>query len=350
LKNFFKNKTVLVTGHTGFKGSWLSLVLLKFGARVIGVSNDLKKNSLFKYIDEKKIISIKEDVRNLKALKKIFNEHKPQVVFHLAAQAIVGEGYKDPINTFTTNIIGSLNVAECVRTYDGIESTIMITSDKCYKNQEWQWGYRENDMLGGLDPYSSSKASAEIVLYSFFKSFKDNLGGLFCTTRAGNVVGGGDFSEGRLIPDIVRSIKSKKPILLRNPKATRPWQHVLEPISGYLKLATQKANIENSFSESIGWNFGPENISCIEVSKFVSKLSNYLNLDLSIKNRNDEVYYESQLLELNCEKAKKYLKWKPKLNIDETIKWTGDWYNQYFENENSLISITNDQIEEYFGD
>lgn len=350
MEKFFKNKTVLVTGHTGFKGSWLSLVLLKFGAKVIGVSNDLNRNSLFQYIDKDKIISIKEDVRNFDSIKKIFDEYKPQIVFHLAAQAIVSKGYDDPISTFTTNIIGSLNIAECVRLSEGIESTIMITSDKCYKNQEWQWGYRENDMLGGLDPYSSSKASAELVLYSFYKSFRDDIDGLFCTARAGNVVGGGDFSHGRLIPDIIRSIESNKPIELRNPKATRPWQHVLEPISGYLKLATQRSSIGDSFSDNIGWNFGPDNISCIEVSKFVLKLSNYFNLELLTENKNNEAYYESQLLELNCEKAKKYLKWTPKLNIDETIKWTGDWYKQYFENKNTLVSKTNDQIEEYFSD
>lgn len=347
---FFKNKTVLITGHTGFKGSWLSLVLLRFGAKVVGVSNDLNKNSLFQFIDKDQIISIKEDVRNLESLKKIFKDYKPQIVFHLAAQAIVSEGYEDPISTFTTNIVGSLNIAECIRFSKGVESTIMITSDKCYKNQEWQWGYRENDILGGLDPYSSSKASAEIVLYSFYRSFRDEIDGLFCTTRAGNVVGGGDFSQGRLIPDIIRSIESKKSIELRNPKATRPWQHVLEPISGYLKLATQKSSIGNLFSDSIGWNFGPDNISCIQVSKFVSKLSNYFNLELIIEDKNNEAYYESQLLELNCEKAKKYLKWSPKLNIDETVKWTGDWYKQYFENKEFLISKTNDQIEEYFSD
>jgi len=349
-REFYKGKKIIVTGHSGFKGFWLSLILEKMGAEVVGISNEISDLSLIRRLDDQfNIKSIIQDVRNYESIKKIFNDEKPDIVFHLAAQALVNIGYSDPLNTFSTNIMGSINIAHSIKETESVSSCIMITSDKCYKNQEWIWGYRENDILGGIDPYSSSKACAEISLLSYYESFKNDLKSFFCTARAGNVVGGGDFTHGRLIPDIIQSLKNGEKFIIRNPNATRPWQHVLEPLSGYLKLPIIGPTLNQDHS-SISWNFGPKKESCIKVIDFIKKMSSYFNEEIIIEKNNKNTFYESQLLELNCEKSNKFLNWEPKLNIDQTVEWTGDWYKSFINDSSKIINKTIAQIEEYFDD
>ena len=238
MKNFYKKKKVLITGNTGFKGSWLTFILNELGAEIIGYSNSILSNpNMFQMLNlKKKITFIKNDIRNFKALTSVFKEYKPEVVFHLAAQPLVKKSYQDPLLTLSTNAYGSLNVLECCRLEKSVKSLIYVTSDKCYENQEHTKGYKETDRIGGYDPYSSSKAAAEYIFNGYYKSFFNNKIGA-ASVRAGNVIGGGDWSNDRLIPDCIKAIKDKKKIIIRNPKSTRPWQHVLDPLFGYLKLA-----------------------------------------------------------------------------------------------------------------
>jgi len=341
--NIYKNKKVLITGHTGFKGSWLTIWLNMLGANILGYSIDTPTNpSMFKSINiKKKIIDIKGDVRNFKKLDLVIKKFKPEIIFHLAAQPIVTESYKNPQETFTTNILGTLNVLECVRQNSFLKAGVIVTSDKCYKNRELYRGYKENDQLAGVDPYSASKSSAEIISHSYFNSFftKKNV----ATARAGNVIGGGDWSSERVVPDYFRALQNKKKLKIRNPNSTRPWQHVLEPLGGYLLLG--KFLIDNKrYVSNNSYNFGPgnniKNKTVLDLVKSLNKKKFYK----IIKKKNN--IYESKLLQLNCIKAAKDLNWHPVLDFQETINFTKSWYENFI-NKSNMYNFSKEQILEY---
>jgi CDP-glucose 4,6-dehydratase len=349
LQKFYKNKKVFVTGHTGFKGSWLVNVLKELGANVVGFSlNDEKKKNYERFFSDKNIKNIYFDIQDYNKLFISLEKSEPEIVFHLAAQSLVFKSYSDPLQTFNTNIIGSLNVMEACRKIKSIKSVVIVTSDKCYKNIEKKTGYRETDSLGGDDPYSASKAAVEICFHSYFKSYfsKNSLKVGFATARAGNVVGGGDWSEDRLIPDCIRAIINNKKLFIRNPQATRPWQHVLEPIYGYLKLGMKLFHDPKKFSGS--WNFGPDSGQIHSVKKVVKIITNFFENKKEIKIKlKKNLLKETKLLQLNCDKAKSILLWKTKWSIEKTIKSTCQWYFEYM-NKNNLKLLTKRQIYEYF--
>ena len=348
-KRFFKNKTVIVTGHTGFKGSWLCLVLWLFGAKIIGISSynlGTKSNYKILKIGSKINKEFKVDINNYKKLKRIFIKTKPDVVFHLAAQSLVSKSVINPLETFNTNILGTINLLDTLRYLKKKCSVVIVTSDKCYLNRELTRGYNENDILGGIDPYSASKACAEINFKSYFNSyFKDNKLISLATARAGNVIGGGDFSHNRILPDIIRSLINKKVLKIRNPKSTRPWQHVLEPLRGYMDLSINLYHhLENS-GES--FNFGPnkkENFTVIDVVNFIKKIIPTLKIRID---KNRSLFKESKLLKLNCNKAKNSLGWYPYLNTKQSIDLTMDWYLAYI-SKNNINELTLRQIIRYF--
>jgi len=336
--DFFKGKTILVTGHTGFKGAWLSIWLNEMGAKVIGYSLEPPySNSLFELAKLKdKLIDIRADVRDLKKLEAIFKKHKPEIIFHLAAQPIVRLSYDIPKETFETNIMGTINVLECLRKYP-YGAAVIITSDKCYENMEQTEGYIETDKFSNKDPYSTSKGCAELVVESYKNSFNMKV----ATARAGNVVGGGDWAVYRLVPDIMKALKSKKDIVVRNPDSVRPWQFVLESLYGYLILAQKQFNGEEV---NEGWNFGPDKISMITVKELVEliiKKWGYGNVVI----KKDTSKPEAGLLYLDCTKSKTRLGWKPKLDIRETINNIVEWYKNY-ENED-VYTLCAKQIKEY---
>lgn len=346
IKKFYSNKKVFITGHTGFKGSWLVSVLQEFGSKVTGYSlNDEKKRSYEKMVDFKKVNNIYGDVANFKKLKISILKFNPDIIFHLAAQPLVSISLDKPVETFKTNLLGSVNIMEIAKNCKNLKSLVIITSDKCYMNKELRRGYKEDDLLGGEDPYSASKAAAEIAFKAYSKSFflKNNKFGA-ATARAGNVIGGGDWSKNRIIPDCIRAKLQKKKLIIRNPYATRPWQHVLEPISGYLLLAKNLYTNPKKYSGS--WNFGPNNTeskSVIKVAKFIlSQMKS--NIKISIKKGK---FKETKLLSLNCNKAKKILKWKQTWNFTKTLKQTVFWYSSFLKYKNAR-HITGKQIKEYF--
>jgi CDP-glucose 4,6-dehydratase len=337
LYNFFKNKKVLVTGHTGFKGSWLVTWLNMLGCKVLGVSLDpIKGDNHFKILKKNlDIIDKRGDIRNERYLKIIIKQFKPDIVFHLAAQAIVSTSYSHPKLTFETNVLGTFNLL----------SVLAELKHKCYKNIEVTRGYTETDELGGDDFYSSSKASAELVIHSFYKSFiKDKNKFLrIATARAGNVVGGGDWSKNRLIPDCAKSWSKGQTVILRNPNSTRPWQHVLEALSGYLHLAYQLSKNKKLNGES--FNFSNNDIKNFTVLKFIKGIQKYWkNAKWKVDKKSS--FYESTLLQLNSNKAKKLLYWKNKLKLSETVKLVGEWYRSYYKNNKKTI-LTKEQITFY---
>lgn len=333
-KSFWKNKTVLVTGHTGFKGSWLSIWLNEMGAKVVGYAQEpyTEKDNFVLGNIGKKMIDIRGDIRDTKKLNETFEKYKPEIVFHLAAQPLVRLSYEQPKETYEINVMGTLNILDCIRTNDYAKVGIMITTDKCYDNKEQIWGYRENEAFGGYDPYSSSKACAEILISSYRNSFMNPKDynkhkKSIASVRAGNVIGGGDWSKDRIIPDCIRAIENNKPIKIRSPKAVRPWQHVLEPLSGYLLLAQKM--YEDGVNYAEGWNFGPNLDSIItvwEMGQILIKKYQKGNLE-DISNPNE--LHEANLLSLDIAKARFLLGWKPKMNIEETIEMTVDWYKRY---------------------
>ena len=342
--NFFKYKKVLVTGHTGFKGSWLVTWLNILGCEVMGISlNPTKGDNHFKLLKKNlNILDRRGDIRNEKYLKKHIKQFKPDIVFHLAAQAIVSTSYSHPKLTFETNAIGTLNLLNVLAELKYKCIAVFVTSDKCYKNIEVTRGYTETDELGGDDFYSSSKATAELVIHSFYKSFiKDKNKFLrIATARAGNVVGGGDWSKSRLIPDCVKSWSKNQTVILRNPNSTRPWQHVMEALSGYLHLAYQLNRNKELNGES--FNFSNNEIKNFTVLKFIKGIQKYWK-NASWKIYKKSSFYESSLLQLNSNKAKKILNWKNKLKLSETIKLVGEWYTSYYKNNKKMI-LTKDQI------
>ena len=346
----FNNKTVLVTGHTGFKGSWLTAWLTLLGAKVIGLSVSVPTTpSHFEAIKlRSKINHKKVDIRNLKILKKTFKKFQPDFVFHLAAQAIVKKSYSDPIDTWNTNTIGTLNVLESLREIKKKCIAVLITSDKSYKNLEIKRGYHENDILGGKDPYSASKAAAELTIKSYISSFfpSKSTNVIIGIARAGNVIGGGDWSQNRLIPDCVKSWSKNKRVLIRNPKSTRPWQHVLETASGYLLLASSLK--ENRELHGEAFNFGPNNIKNYNVMFLVQLMKKYWKkVSWRIDKKNKKKFFESNILKLNCNKAKNILRWKSILSFTETVEMTVNWYKNYYLKPTKIHETSLKQIKQY---
>ena len=346
MQEFWKGKKVLITGHTGFKGSWLAFWLDLLGAEVCGFSlaPDSQPN-LFENLQlESKILSVIGDVRDLENFQKTLESFQPEIVLHLAAQSLVRRSYREPVETYTTNVIGTSNILESVRKVDFVKSVVIITTDKVYENKEWHWAYRENERLGGFDPYSNSKACAELAVSSYRNSFFAESDCLIATARAGNVIGGGDWSEDRLLPDVFRSLIFGDKLEIRNPASIRPWQHVLEPLAGYLKLAQKLYEGEKSFAES--WNFGSEDADAKPVGWILEKIKNVWNGDVHWEISQAIQPHEARLLKLDSTKAKNELNWLPKLNLEDAINLTTEWY-QGFKDKKDLIELTKSQIEFY---
>lgn len=335
-ENFYRGKHILVTGHTGFKGSWLSIWLHELGAEVVGLALDPysdKDNYMLSGIGSKIKADLRADIRDGERLKEIFKEYRPEIVFHLAAQPLVRLSYNIPVETYEVNVMGTIHVMEAIRCTDSVRVGVMITTDKCYENKEQIWGYRENEPMGGYDPYSSSKGAAEIAISSWRRSFfnpadysKKHQVSL-ASVRAGNVIGGGDWAKDRIIPDCIRALEAGKPIEIRNPKAIRPWQHVLEPLSGYLLLAQKMWNHPTDYCE--GWNFGPCSESISTVWDVATKLvENYGQGELHDIS-NPDALHEANLLMLDISKAKFKLGWESRMNISQCMEMVADWYKHY---------------------
>lgn len=353
--NIYEGKKVIVTGHTGFKGGWLSLWLKTMKADVYGISNAIPSNpSLFEVADVgSQLTSHMEDIRNLEAIKTIFNDIKPDFVFHLAAQPIVKTAYQDPIDCMTTNIIGTANILEALRYLKNDCTAVMITSDKCYDNVEWIWGYKETDHLGGKDPYSASKGAAELMIKTYYHSYFSKMPNIkMASVRAGNVIGGGDWAESRIVPDCFRAWAKNEKVTIRNPNATRPWQHVLEPLSGYLRTGELLALQQKNNINGEAFNFGPptdQNHTVIELLQQLAANWNPADTDIVAIEPSD--FHEAGLLKLNIDKALYYLNWKPVLNFTETAAFTSDWYKAFYQQKNgSMLDFTNQQIEHYIGE
>jgi CDP-glucose 4,6-dehydratase len=345
----FAGKTVMVLGHTGFKGSWLVAWLNRLGARVVGVAIDLPTQpshfealGIAGRIDDRRL-----DIRDGKQLAQLVAEECPDFVFHLAAQALVRKSYRSPLETFEVNTLGTANVLEALRLTPHPCVAVMITSDKCYDNVEWLWGYRETDRLGGRDPYSGSKGSAELVIRSYFESYFSSADSpaRIAVGRAGNVIGGGDWAEDRIVPDCIRAWAGGSPLEIRNPSATRPWQHVLEPLSGYLWLAACLAADSGLGGEP--FNFGPAAAEDRSVRDVIEALSGYWPGSSYAVNPPPFAVGEAGLLKLNCDKAAARLAWKPTLDFAETIEFTGDWYRNYYREPLMAANLTLQQIERY---
>lgn len=348
---FWRGKKVLVTGHTGFKGGWLSIWLQQLGVDVIGYSlPPLTTPSLFEVacVGES-MVSIEADVRDLGSLVSSIEEHRPDIVIHMAAQALVHSAYADPVTTYSTNVIGTMNVLEAVRKTNSVKVIISITSDKCYENREWVWGYRENDRMGGHDPYSSSKGCAELLISAYRDSYfnpKDyeKHGVVLASTRAGNVIGGGDWSADRLIPDIIKAIMKNESVLIRRPKTIRPWQFVLEPLRGYLELA-EHAWIDGP-KYAGAWNFGPNIEQIKPVDWITENITKNWGGNASWCLDNAEYPHEDHLLKLDCTKAKSLLSWTPKMDLTLVLDWIVEWYKG-FVSDTDMYALTLDQIKRY---
>ncbi len=347
----FQDKTVLITGHTGFKGAWLTAWLIQLGAKVIGVSLDNPTNPSH-FTAAKMTSEIKDfriDIRNQTALEEVIVSSQPDFVFHLAAQALVRRSYDDPLETWSVNLLGTLHVLEALRKLKKACSAVIITSDKCYDNVEWIWGYRETDALGGPDPYSASKGAAELAIRSYVKSYfsKETSKVRIASARAGNVIGGGDWAVDRIIPDCVKAWSTNNIVELRNPHATRPWQHVLEPLSGYLNLAVALSKSSTLHGES--FNFGPQaqqNHSVLELVKQMALHWEQVRWQDDIFKPKTEPY-ESLLLKLNCDKSLHYLHWHAVMDFEDTVRMTAEWYKSYYNKSVKINDMTQSQIETY---
>ncbi len=332
---FYKGKKVLVTGHTGFKGSWLSIWLHELGAEVIGLALDPiseRDNYVLSGVGEKIEQDLRGDIRDVEKVKEIFNCYQPEIVFHLAAQSLVRQSYDLPVDTYEINVMGTIHVLEAIRSTESVKVAIMVTTDKCYENKEQIWGYRENEPMGGYDPYSSSKGAAEIAIASWRRSYfnpskYERHGKSIASVRAGNVIGGGDWAKDRIIPDCIRALEAGLPIEIRNPKAVRPWQHVLEPLRGYLLLAWKMWNSPTKYCE--GWNFGPNQESISTVWEIASKVIACYGCGTLCDRSNLVSCHEADLLMLDISKAKFYLGWEPRIDLDQTVTMAIDWYRAY---------------------
>jgi CDP-glucose 4,6-dehydratase len=346
----FSGKTILITGHSGFKGSWLSIWLASLGAKVVGLSIDIptkpsnfESSKIGEFVDDHRI-----DVRNSEAVKKVVKAYQPDFIFHFAAQALVRLSYESPLDTFSTNALGTVNVLDAIRVLDKPVVAVMITSDKAYDNLEWVWGYRETDRLGGKDPYSASKAMAELAIRSYVDSFFNSDSNIRVgITRAGNVIGGGDWAKDRIVPDCMMSWSNNKIVDIRSPNATRPWQHVLEPLSGYISLASNLTESIKYHGEA--YNFGPSAHQNYSVKELINEMTKYWDqVRWNDTSMDREYFHEAGLLKLNCDKALFDLKWQPTLQFQETVKMTVEWYKYFYqEKPPSMYDFTVRQIEEY---
>ena len=353
-KSFWGNKKILVTGHTGFKGSWLSLWLQKLGADVVGISLEPPTNpSLFdQACVGDRMVSLNHDIRDGEKVKEIFQKHQPEIIFHLAAQPLVRYSYKNPVETYETNVMGTMHILEAIRFTESVRSAVMITTDKCYHNKEWVWGYRETDSLGGHDPYSSSKGAAELLIASyrdsFFSSEKYNEHmTAVASVRAGNVIGGGDWAEDRLVPDIIRAFQENKKVIIRNPESTRPWQHVLEPLSGYIHLAEKL--YEEGYAYAEPWNFGPHDNDAKSVKWIVKEMADIWKNGAGWGVNSQSDVHEANYLKLDCSKAHIKLGWSPKWSLNHSLKKIIDWHKVASKTDNCR-EICLGQIEQYMKD
>lgn len=346
LKAFYNGKKVLVTGHTGFKGSWLVRILTLAGAQVTGYAlNPPTDPALFEIAGlEDTIHHVVGDVRDLAHLRRVFDEVKPEIVFHLAAQPIVRESYKEPVYTYETNVMGTVNILECVRLTDSVRSFLNVTTDKVYENREWEYGYRECDPLDGYDPYSNSKSCSELVTHSYKKSFFEDGRCAISTSRAGNVIGGGDFASDRIIPDCIRAAAAGKPIQVRNPHSTRPYQHVLEPLAVYLTIAMEqyKAGKYQGY-----YNVGPDDRDCVTTGDLTDMFCNAWGDGMIWENHWVGGPHEANFLKLDCSKIKTVFGWKPRYTVKEAIEKTVEWSKEYL-NGADMLEVTDCQIREFF--
>ncbi|MDJ0907472.1 MAG: CDP-glucose 4,6-dehydratase [Woeseiaceae bacterium] len=342
---FWRGRRVLVTGHTGFKGSWLSTWLVQLGADVTGMALEPYTDpAMFSLLGlDQHLDSRIADIRDLAAVQAIVAASRPEIIIHMAAQALVRESYSTPVETFNTNVMGTAHVLEAARGADSVGAVVVVTSDKCYENREWVWGYRENDAMGGHDPYSASKGCAELVTTSYRQSFGDRLP--VASARAGNVIGGGDWADDRLIPDMVRAIEAGRPVEIRNPAAIRPWQHVLEPLSGYMMLAERVFEDGDRFAGA--WNFGPAIGDTQPVSALVERLSrNFDALEWNVDT--GEHPHEAHFLKLDISKAVSELGYRPRVSLETALDWTAEWYQAYFDGQ-AMLDVTRRQIDAFTG-
>ena len=343
---FFKGKKVFLTGHTGFKGTWLCRILINAGAQVTGYSlNPPTEPNLFSMADvESRMNSVIGDIRDLDHLKKVFEQTQPEIVLHLAAQPIVRDSYKDPVYTYETNVMGTVNICECVRLNPCVKSFLNVTTDKVYKNNEWEWGYRENEPLDGFDPYSNSKSCSELVTHSYINSFFNNMNLAVSTARAGNVIGGGDFANDRIVPDCVRAAIEGKDIIVRNPHSTRPYQHVLEPLAAYLIIA-QKQFEDKKYAGF--YNVGPDETDCVTTGNLVDTFCAKWGEGIKWIDRYDGGPHEANFLKLDCSKLKTTFGWKPRWNFDTAIEKSVEWSKVYAAG-GDVVACMDKEIEEFF--
>ena len=348
--DFWRGKKVLVTGHTGFKGAWLSLWLQSLGAQVSGFSLPPQGRSLFDAANVSDGMSSHfGDLRDAEAVEGTFAAVKPEIVIHMAAQALVRLSYRAPVETYSTNVLGLVHLYEAVRKTDSVRAVVNVTSDKCYENREWHWGYREDEPMGGFDPYSSSKGCAELVTAAYRRSFfnasdYERHGVALASARAGNVIGGGDWAQDRLVPDIMRALSRNEPVLIRHPHAIRPWQHVLEPLSGYLTLAERLYCAGPDFAD--GWNFGPDDSDAKPVQWIVETLTQLWGEDASWQLDAQLGPHEAHYLKLDCSKAKALLNWRPRWSLGTTLETIAEWYRAA-QSENTMRRMTLNQIEAF---
>ena len=343
---FYKGKKVLVTGHTGFKGTWLCRILVNAGAEVTGYSlNPPTEPALFEMAGlEGKMNSVIGDIRDLAHMKEVFAETEPEIVLHLAAQPIVRDSYKDPVYTYEINVMGTVNILECSRLFPCVRSFLNVTTDKVYENMEWEYGYRENDRLDGYDPYSNSKSCSELVTHSYQKSFFADGHCAISTSRAGNVIGGGDFANDRIVPDCMRAAMKKEAIIVRNPHSTRPYQHVLEPLAAYLMIA--KAQMENGALAGY-YNVGPDDKDCVTTGNLVDMVCEAWGDGLTWINKHDGGPHEANFLKLDCSKLKTTFGWRPQYGVKEAIELTAEWYKAYASGAD-VVAVMDKQIAEMF--